>query len=50
MAFDVDRVNGQVVSYSYPHTTFQDDCRALGATEMAPATPAMTHTSTAPGP
>lgn len=34
VAFDVDRVNGNVVSYSYPHTAFQNDCRALGATEV----------------
>ena len=34
VAFDVDRVNGTEVSYSRPHNTFQDHCRALGATEV----------------
>jgi hypothetical protein len=34
VAFDVDRVNGQEVSYTYPHRTFQQHCRDLGATEV----------------
>ncbi|HEX6291579.1 MAG TPA: hypothetical protein VFZ66_20515 [Herpetosiphonaceae bacterium] len=33
-AFDVDRVNGQEVSYTYPHNTFQQHCRELGADEV----------------
>ncbi|HEY0602728.1 MAG TPA: hypothetical protein VGD58_07445 [Herpetosiphonaceae bacterium] len=34
VAFDVDRVNGQVVSFTYPHGPFQQHCRDLGATEV----------------